>query len=403
MKPRVQVLDFSLMFPRLRNRKRYRRFNNSIVHFVGNFYLMTYRLFYSYGKGDPTFKDEARRHHPWSSNWSSQEDRTILAVLHYDSNKHDFSIVREMTISYPGRIKLFDQNVDDARIVKLAGKFYIYGQAWVDSYSKLADLVVKEAGPKANSTKCLIKKRNCQAVVTILNQLSFPSLDSNKLPTRASVVSALLPCLHLPKMNRIFGDLAIEKNWCFFQAQGKIWFEYMLHPHIVIALDCHKSYETPSPFSQFKKSLRGGSFFSPGGPLSRWDDHHLLGVGHVKYDFDEIELLKLPSKNHLYMHAAYVYGMFFYLVENKPPFRITAYSHAFLPRYKGQKYALVFPMGAVPLKDSQDTWAISYGEGDDTPNVLYVSRKQIQNRLLTYDKSKKPKPFTVTWWDSEKI
>ena len=400
--PNIQILQFKTEYPRLRNKKKYRRFNNSLLHLKGDYYLMSYRLFYPSGSGSKNFVLESRRFHPWSSGWKSLIDTTVLAVLKWSSSNRKFSVVNEMKIQYPERFEAFENNLEDARLVKLNGRIFAYGQAWVDPEDPISDHVVRAAGPRGNATVCLRKREECYTVVTLLVELEFEN-TSQGLPRKAMAKTITMPCVSQPYINTIRNDMSYEKNWCFFESQGQVWFEHFLHPHIVISLNCKKKYETPSPFETIRKHFGCGMFFSPGGPLNLWKKGQLIGVGHIKYRWNCLNLLQIPKN--IYKHpegwGGFVYAMFFYVIENKPPFRMLYYSNAFLPSYKGQHYALVFPMGCVPL--DRNKWAIPYGEGDDTPNVLFVSTRDIKNRLISCKAPEHPSKFNVTWWPSHKM
>jgi hypothetical protein len=310
--------------------------------------------------------------------------------------------MHEMKMHYPKRFEVFHNNLQDARLVWLKGRVYAYGQAWMAPEDDIAKAVVAKAGPQSNPTKCLRKTKDCTAVVTLLEELEF-KVNSIGLPYETRVRSVMMPCITQPYVNRIHGGAAIEKNWCFFEAQGKVWFEHFLHPHIVVSLDCKTKYETPSPLMAIRKHFGCGMFFSPGGPLSKWKKGQMIGVGHVKYKWHCLNLLRIPKE--IFKHpkdwGGFVYAMFFYVIENKPPFRMLYYSNAFLPSYKGQHYALVFPMACVKVEKQK--WAIPYGEGDDTPNVLFLKTQCIEDRLISAQTPEHPANFTVTWWPSHKM
>jgi len=400
--PEIQILKFHTEYKNLRKKIKYRRFNNSLLHLKGDYYLMSYRLFYPTGSGSKSIKLDSRRYHPWSSGWSSHMDTTILAVLKWSGATQSFSVVNEMKIHYPDRFKVFENNLQDARLVRLHGRIFAYGQAWVDPEDAVSKNVVEEAGPHGNATVCLREKKECSAVVILLIELEVKN-NGHRLPHEAHVKSVTMPCVSQPYVNTIRGDMSIEKNWCFFEAGGKVWFEHFLHPHIVVSLNCKKKYETPSPLEAIRKHFGCGMFLSPGGPLTPWKNGQLLGVGHVKYKWDCLNLLRIPKG--IYKHpkdwGGFVYAMFFYVIENKPPFRMMYYSNAFLPSYKGQHYALVFPMGCLRVEKKK--WAIPYGEGDDTPNVLFLSTQDIKDRLISAKTPEHPANFTVTWWPSHKL
>lgn len=365
---------------------KYRRFNNSLIHYKGSIFLMTYRLFHP-SKTSKKLPTDEQTFHPWNSQWSSYVDVTVLAVLKWTGKQ--FVVLREMLLDYPSRLYKFDQQFDDSRISKLNNNYYISGQTWVTPNDDIVPDIIRQGSADTNIVTCLTKTKNCDSALVVL-----APLEKSLLPNRAVIKSISMPCVFRKEINKIHGgDTSIEKNWSFFNdSQGKIWFQYLIHPHIVISLDCQQLYTTDSPLEAIRKHYGCSLFFSPGGPLSRWKPGQMLGVGHVKYDYKCLKLLQ--ETKGLRLHPYYVYALYFYVIEDRPPFHILAFSNGFVPRYPGQKYALVFPMGSVEI-DSRH-WAISMGNGDATPNVMILSRNDIESTLHT---SIKPADYKVTWWD----
>lgn len=392
--PPVQVLrDLGLTISKDPVPSHYRRFNNSLIHFKDDLYLMTYRLFLP-TRVTTKFKSDSRNRHPWTSNWSSILDDTVVAVLQVTPDQR-FNVVRELRLSYPSHLRRFAGNLQDARIVKLKGRFYLYGQAWITPVSDMAAEISKQH-PHAEVANCLEEDSDCALVTVLLEEIEL-STDRHGLPTEVRIVGVNLPCLRNPDVYRKRGEDIVEKNWCFFQHNKDIYFEYMLSPHIVYDLKCQQKYQTTSPITRVAKDIGCGIFFSPGGPLMPWDEHHLIGCGHVKYKYRCTTLL--TDTHSKYMHpqgwGGLIYGMFFYLVQRNPPFELVRFSHAFLPRHKNMQYTIVFPMACIPLDRPRQTWAISYGEGDDNSDIMILSRAEIEAMLETQPES--GRDFTVTW------
>jgi hypothetical protein len=396
----IQEVELHLKIKPFQHLERYRRFNNSLIHLKDNYYLMTYRMFYPETIRKSNYTLPSRKFHPWSSQWRSKIDATVIAVLKFENRR--FVTLREMMLEYPEHLSVFDDNLQDARIVRLQDKFYVYGQAWIEPYYPLADTIREEAEDESNVTTCL-KDRNCAAVVTLFQHVEFQMHDQDGLPYKALIKSVQIPCIKRPEINRIHNGMAIEKNWCFFESQGQKFFQYTLHPHIVISMDCKQKYETPSPLQAIKSHFKCGMFFSPGGPLMPWKKGQLLGCGHMKYTWNCLKLLNIPREKFLHPEGwgGYVYCLFFYVIENTPPFHIVSYSHGYIPEFQGQNYALVFPMGCIPLPKQQ--WAISMGNGDDTSNIMIVHQKDIQKKLIPANFPFNPSTYTVTWWNTDKI
>jgi len=395
----VQEVGLHLQIKPYDKPERYRRFNNSLIHFKDDYYLMTYRMFYPTAIHSSKFQLSSRKYHPWSSGWKSEIDETIVALLRLEKDK--FVTLHEMRLQYPSSLQVFAGNLQDARIVKFDNKFYLYGQAWVEAGYNIAREIKRQAGNDANVTKCL-KNRNCAAVVSLFEHIRF-DLDENGLPNAVAVMRVDIPCVQRPEVNQIRHEMAVEKNWCFFEAQGQQWFQYMLHPNIVISKDCKKKYESPSPLQAIKDHFKCGMFFSPGGPLQPWKYGQLIGCGHMKYQYNCLDLLNVPKNKYLHPKdwGAYIYCLWFYTISDTPPFQILSFSHGYIPDYKTQHYSLVFPMACIELE--KDKWAVSMGNGDDTSNVLTLRRKDIESRLIPVNQWSDPSAYSVSWWPVEKI
>lgn len=396
--PPVQILasELELVIRDDGNPDHYRRFNNSLIHFRDDIYLMTYRWFLPL-KVSHQFKSDSRNRHPWSSNWSSILDNTVVAVLRRHPD-HRFEVLKELRLNYPFRLRNFAGNLQDARLVKLKGHFYLYGQAWITPWADMAPEISKQH-PQSSIRDCLTEEADCALVTVLLEKIDLP-LDRHGLPKAINVVEINLPCLKQPSVYQKRGQDIVEKNWCFFEHQKEVFFEYLLSPHIVYDMKCQTKYETESPITKVAKDIGCGIFFSPGGPLMPWDEHHFLGCGHVKYRYKCTTLL--ANTHHKYMHpqnwGGLVYGMFFYLIRREPPFEVVSFSHAFLPHHENMHYTIVFPMACIPVDPKHETWAISYGEGDDTPNIMILPRSDIQDLLDNTPTS--GENFTMTWMNA---
>lgn len=380
--------------------RKYRRFNNSLIHYKGPYYFMTYRLFYPRNIRKKYHGDHERTYHPWNSWWASFVDQTVLVLLRWEN--HQLIVLHETLLYYPERLKLFDQQFDDSRIAKLQNKFYVYGQAWLSPHNEITERLLaqakdqkKEAAPIA---KCMSQVQNCDAAVVIFAKVA-PKITKNYKLEKATVENISMPCVFRHEINKIHGkNESIEKNWCFFEADNEVWFQYMLHPFHVISLDCTKSYVSPSPLEHIKKHYGCSLYFSPGGPLARWKPGQLIGCGHVKYNYSCLKLLS-PIE-HTLLHPDYVYALWFYTIEDKPPFKMLQLSYGYVPKYSGQRYSLVFPMGCIEIDKS--LWAISMGNGDSTPNIMTVSKKEIEDKLIPVEKVSTTN-YKVEWWDVENI
>lgn len=404
----------------MKDLKKYRRFNNSIIHYKGPYYLMTYRLFHARNVKKNYGTDDERNYHAWNTWWASHVDQTVLTLLKWEN--HKFIVLSERLLEYPKRLHMFDQQFDDSRIAKLQNKYFIYGQMWLRPHDEVSQRLIYQAQTKkkeaAPIAKCMSHVKNCDAAVVVLAEMSpevvstAPEVKSLAPEVKSSAHTAKLekavienismPCIFRQEINRVLGEggESIEKNWGFFEGADKsVWFQYMLHPYQVISLDCTQSLTSPSPLEKIKQHYGCGMFFSPGGPLARWKTGQLLGCGHLKYRYNCLTLLE-PIE-HTLRHPDYVYAMWFYVIEDKAPFRFLQLSHGYVPNYQGQRYSLVFPMGCIALQN-KSLWAVSMGNGDSSPNIMTVPRAEIESKLISVDDID-PQKYGVHWWDVDLV
>jgi hypothetical protein len=364
---------------------------------------MTYRLFHPRNIKKKYGTDDERTYHAWNSWWASFVDQTVLTLLKWEN--HKFTVLSETFLRYPERLHMFDQQFDDSRIAKLQNKYFIYGQMWLRPHDEISQRLIykaqtqkKEAAPIA---KCMSHVKNCDAAVVVLAEVAPEVAKASPEATleKAVIENIAMPCIFRQEINRVFGENeSIEKNWGFFEAADKsVWFQYMLHPYQVISLDCTQSVTSPSPLEKIKQHYGCGLFFSPGGPLARWKPGQLIGCGHLKYRYECLTLLE-PIE-HTLRHPDYVYAMWFYVIEDKPPFRFLQISHGYVPDYKGQRYSLVFPMGCIALQN-KSVWAVSMGNGDSSPNIMTIPRAEIESKLVLVD-DLQPQTYGVHWWKVE--
>ena len=122
-----------------KNLKHYRRFNNSLVHYKDDIYLMSYRLILIKKSHIDKFDvPTSVRHHPWTSHWERDVDIPVLAVLK-ENKTGFFTVMREFRFTFPEKLKDLEYHTQDIRMVKLQDKVYAYGQFILkhDELSKL--------------------------------------------------------------------------------------------------------------------------------------------------------------------------------------------------------------------------------------------------------------------------
>lgn len=401
----VQILPLRLTMKEDRTREHYRRFNNSVIHFRDHLYMMSYRLFLAPRSHQikKTGGPVEARFHPWNSDWSSAVDQTILSLLRYHPESKTFEVLEEKPMSYfcPKDIPINDV-VADGRLVVYQDKVYVHGNGWGVRHDELG---AQKKDVKRTVSSCSRSGGTCELVVEMLMRLD--SKPSASMPT--SVHELIFPCLNNDfSYHSRHGDV-VEKNWSFFEIKGRFYTEYLLAPHIVAKIDMksprktcnhpvecdHIHRQNDTVFGRIAKAKGGGCFFSPGGSPIAFNEHEMINVGHVKYNYTEVTLLDVASHPGLRMHPSnYVYLMFIYTFSSQPPFELRRVTHSFIPVHKDNPYALVFAMGIAPLP--HDDYVISYGEGDDTSNMLILPRARIEHMLLPVD-SMTPDNYRFEW------
>lgn len=277
--------------------------------------------------------------HIWSSGWDkSKYDSTMIALLQLKD--HMFHVHQVYNIRFKNTLSNWKNRLADARIFNAQGDYYLSGNIFIykGDDEDVPD-IIQSVSQNPNVIKCMQKHGHC--AIMVIMRLSIKMSQPNRLnpfPIIFQVEEVLVPCIHRYDMvNKLRNMNSIEKNWVFFTHNRQIWFEYLLHHHIVISLECGNMYTTNSPFETLLKTLPKGTFFSPGCPLVPFSSaNQLIGVGHVKWSYQSATVM--PDVNQTdYLHpvdlGGYVYAMFFYIVENKPPFNITHYSNPFIPKY----------------------------------------------------------------------
>ena len=404
---KIERLDLQYMEDFDRTNSHYRRFNNSILHTKGDYYIMSYRLFYApKNLHEHEHEDPVVSYHPWNTKWDSKVDKPMLVLLKYDKETNRFMILEERDLGYFCPKDVPVKNViADARLAMLNGKIYAHGNGWGVRRGQLGSQRKKLT---TTVRSCMIS-RYCELVVEMLMRLetSQEKASDEKLPS--DVHELIFPCMtNLFSYNRRGSDI-IEKNWSFFSVHDNCYTEYGLQPHVVAKMDmlsphhgecnhivdCTDTYEQKNTIFEKVCELIGEScYFSPGGSLIVYNEKELINVGHFKYDYTVQNLLPIdPSKQRIH-NLNYVYLMFFYTISSSPPFQLMRVSHAFIPTDGTTPYALVFAMGIAPIGNT--SFVVSYGEGDDTSNLLILSKKELESMLVDVD-SLQPQDYTFTW------
>lgn len=405
----VQTLPLQLVHPSKDTvHSHYRRFNNSIIHFRDDLYLMTYRLFLPPvpPKHDKkSHEGDDVRYHPWRSQWNSRVDQPILTLLRYDPASETFSVMEERPLHYLcPKDQAFDDVIADARLMWFQKEVYAHGNGWG---LRSDEFGAQQKRVKTNVMQCSKGRSRCELAVEMLLKLEA---EPQAVSEPNQVHEIVFPCLNSDFSYHKRGSDIIEKNWSFFEVDGEMYMEYTLGPHVVARIDMASERQTcnhpadctvvhkheNTVFERIVRAKGGGCYFSPGGSPIRFNEREMLNVGHVKYDFTAVELLPVQDRlQDLRMHPAqYVYLMFVYTFATRPPFELMRVSHAFIPSYAGNPYALVFAMGIAALP--RQKYVISYGEGDSISNLLTLSKRRL-NRMLLPVEDVTPDNYRFEW------
>jgi len=168
----------------------------------------------------------------------------------------------------------------------------------------------------------------------------------------------------------IFHGTGAEKNWLWFDHDGRTYFVYQAEPHIVVEVEDGKvvqEHRTHAAMGWTLGAIRGGT------PPIRVGDHYLT------FFHSSMPWKKIPRYG-----VRRVYFMGAYLFEAKPPFQIVASTRERLltgtwnePIQEGVP-AVVYPNGAL-LDGNQ--WLITLGVNDCACGWVKIDHSEIEKRL----------------------
>ena len=131
--------------------------------------------------------------------------------------------------------------------------------------------------------------------------------------------------------------------------------------------------------------------FSLSTPVVKYSDNLFISVGHLKIKYKDIKsntpfhkFVKSIDWSKINKHKTYIYVMFFYIYDLD--YNIKYISKAFIPKKPDQslQYMLVFPCGLMQEQD-KDRYVISYGEGDESMKLFFISFSSIKKILYDID------------------
>ena len=186
-----------------------------------------------------------------------------------------------------------------------------------------------------------------------------------------------------------------EKNWSLWSYNSNIYISYLISPGNIIftenvtdedplsTIKCSATAEPESNiFSDITKYYQGNVIFSLSTSALPFDQNSYISVGHAKIIWRSLEKNTLAyqfTKENLNMrhHPDMFYLMFFYTFD-PITFTTLKISHAFWP--PDTQYGVVFPSGLTMFDD--DTFLISYGEGDIKMKCMLITKSEINSMLF---------------------
>lgn len=163
-----------------------------------------------------------------------------------------------------------------------------------------------------------------------------------------------------------------EKNWAFFEHDGKLYAIYSISPHVVLQIEEDRViqvHETANFFPWSGGFLRGGT-----PPIYQPDRGTYLAFFHGN--------LPIPRCN---THPEYVYSTGVYEFEAKPPFRVVRQSSGPI-LWAGEQdrvperpdVAVVFPAGAIRHPENSNRWVVSHGCADNRIELIEWDQEDIE-------------------------
>jgi hypothetical protein len=151
---------------------------------------------------------------------------------------------------------------------------------------------------------------------------------------------------------------APQKNWLPFEYGDRLYLEYSIDPHVILAADagsaeCMEAYRTQLQPGIAPSTLHGGA------PPLRLNEDYFLGTG---------------NSQHLYWFQERYYAAVFYLFDAKPPFRIVKASPPVRVQSRADRIQYICGLAFTPDKQSV---VVSMGVCDCDNHMVQISLKHI--------------------------
>ena len=385
-KPTIKNYDFTGVLEELPN---VYKFNPSIAYWKEDFYLCVYRRFVRYptlNQRGPTYNYTldplTDPNHPWLGGVPS-------ATFFNPAYGYDSIGICILKINEHNEFTLIANYADelikgkDARLLRVATNHFIVSYNVVLNHRP--DILLK------GGENCEIE---CGLIATCVIELN----DEATIKTNPPVI--LCPNF----------SARIEKNWSFWTTSSGVSFSYGLFPKHEIfdlkitsdsTLQCgnNRVIHQSQFITEFIKYYQNEVKIFVTTPAINYDKNKKIGVGYIKFKYDELTLSKLPENSHLRtfvkqgqtmgrkFHPLYACLMFFYFF-NPIDGKIEAISVMFLPE-RSTMYCT--PSGLTWMKGAQNKLLLSYGDADSSSKAMILSKEeisaiispvQIENKIL---------------------
>lgn len=267
---------------------------------------------------------------------------------------------------------------------------------------------------------------------TVIDVRLFKTTDQDVIVTGNKLVNSqtiiVKSTIHIttnPNPNNVYFDMdefrplcinlseTTEKNWSYWSYDDKNYISYNLAPkHIIFVEIPDKDFNEDDKefqllnqprsisclpfiakdfnlFHDLSKFYKGHVSFSLSTPAIEFETDKYLAVGHskVSYDIENFDEFSdtpaqqfLDENRDLLSHPAVAYLMFFYTF-NPVTLEILEISNSFIP--PTTKDGVVFPAGLTQI--DEDTFMVSYGEGDFKCKFMSFRRDEIDEYLIKQD------------------
>jgi hypothetical protein len=339
------------------------RFNLGITPWKNNMYLLPYRIVVTKNKQHPwlvwshSFCPEFPKDYSRELDVFKLIDFASCNII-YDNNFNCQDYIYDST-------GLLIVSIINNKIIKLFDLPNIFGT--ISNY----DTRIYNFKAIIISYNTLFKDSNNELISKMCYRELIIDIDKQKL---------VLGNESLMYENPFYEFFKIEKNWVFINDR---YILYLINKSCII-FDTYSNTIYSSNIHFMSHNIMNHMFFSLSSPLLLIDKNSnlYLGAGHLKVDHRYCnntnfkQFMTQYNTSNIILHGAYVYFIFFYILNFKTK-NIIKISHAYIT--DNSKYLLEFPIGLCEYKNNI---ICSYGIGDEFSCLINLPKTFILNNLL---------------------